>query len=279
MLRRGSLATPWGRLARARGARRRACRRDAAARAASGATSMRPSTRSNCICRCWPASQPGVAVVPILVGEHVARRRRRARRCARRARRPAAGSCSAASSDLSHYHPRADGAAARRRWCSRSFEPCDAEGLMNALERDPGHACGGVPAVAVMRASRALGATAGGVRQYGDSGDASGDLSSRRRLCQRGLDRGGMRRAGRTMSDARCWRWRGGRWWPPCGGRRCRRPSGPASSTSVAGAFVTLECAGELRGCIGQVEPATAGRRRRALRAAPRRWRIRASRR
>ncbi len=58
-----------------------------------------------------------------------------------------------------------------------SFEACDAESLMNALERDPGHACGGVPAAAVMRASRAVGATAGGVRQYGDSGDASGDLA------------------------------------------------------------------------------------------------------
>ena len=39
----------------------------------------------------------------------------------------------------------------------RSFEACDAEALMSALERDPGHACGGVPAAAVMRASRASG--------------------------------------------------------------------------------------------------------------------------
>ncbi len=60
----------------------------------------------------------------------------------------------------------------------RSFEACDADGLMSALERDPGHACGGVPAAAVMRAcARSWSATAGGVRQYGDSGDVSGDLA------------------------------------------------------------------------------------------------------
>jgi MEMO1 family protein len=119
--------------------------------------------------------QPGVAVVPILVGEHS---RAVADALGDALVRATAGRrvVFAASSDLSHYHPRA---AARRldEFVLRSFETCDAEVLMNALERDPGHACGGVPATAVMRASRALGATAGGVRQYGDSGDVSGDLA------------------------------------------------------------------------------------------------------
>jgi AmmeMemoRadiSam system protein B len=119
--------------------------------------------------------QPGVAVVPILVGEHT---RDVAAAIGDALVRATAGRrvVFAASSDLSHYHPRAT---ARRldEVVLGSFEACDAESLMNALERDPGHACGGVPAAAVMRASRAVGATVGGVRQYGDSGDASGDVA------------------------------------------------------------------------------------------------------
>lgn len=118
--------------------------------------------------------QPGVAVVPILVGEQS---RAVADALGDALVRATAGHrvVLAASSDLSHYHPRA---AARRldEVVLRSFEACDAEALIDALEREPGHACGGVPAAAVMRASRALGARAGGVRQYGDSGDVSGDL-------------------------------------------------------------------------------------------------------
>ena len=82
----------------------------------------------------------------------------------------------AASSDLSHFHPRAQ-ARQLDDHVLRSFEACDADGLMSLLERDSGQACGGVPAAAVMRACRLGGATSGGVRQYGDSGDVSGDLA------------------------------------------------------------------------------------------------------
>jgi AmmeMemoRadiSam system protein B len=51
----------------------------------------------------------------------------------------------------------------------------DADGLMSLLERSPGHACGGGPTVAVMRAAKALGASDVRVLKYGDSGDVSGD--------------------------------------------------------------------------------------------------------
>ena len=57
-------------------------------------------------------------------------------------------------------------------------EQLDADGLMRALEREPPHACGGGPMVAVLHAARQLGATNARVLKYGDSGDVSGDKSS-----------------------------------------------------------------------------------------------------
>jgi len=82
-----------------------------------------------------------------------------------------------ASSDLSHYH---DAATAARLDAVvidrvRGFDP---DGLQRALDARPGHACGGGPMVAVMRAARALGARDARVLEYADSGDVSGDKSS-----------------------------------------------------------------------------------------------------
>jgi hypothetical protein len=57
-------------------------------------------------------------------------------------------------------------------------ERLDAEGLMQALEREPHHACGGGPMVAAMHAAKQLGATRARVLKYADSGDVSGDKSS-----------------------------------------------------------------------------------------------------
>jgi MEMO1 family protein len=175
MLRRGSMATPWGDLPV----------HAALADALGGETPLLADQRREIHAAehalelhlpLLARVQPGVAVVPILVGEHS---REVAYALGDALARAAVGRrvVLAASSDLSHFHTRAE---ARRRDDDvlRAFDRCDADGLMGALERDPGHACGGVPAVAVMRASRALGATAGGVRQYADSGDVSGDLAS-----------------------------------------------------------------------------------------------------
>ena len=82
-----------------------------------------------------------------------------------------------ASTDLSHYH---DARTARRLDgvvvdCIANF---DVDGLQRALDERPDHACGGGPAVAVMRAARALGAADAVVLNYADSGDVSGDKSS-----------------------------------------------------------------------------------------------------
>ena len=174
MLRRGSLATPWGALpVDATLAEALARETPLLSEERRGAHEAEHSLELQL--PLLARVQPGVAVVPILVGEPS------------RAVAEALGDALArvlgghrvvvvASSDLSHFHPRER---ARRLdgEVLRAFDACDADGLMHALERDPGHACGGVPAVAVMRAARALGATNGGVRQYGDSGDVSGELT------------------------------------------------------------------------------------------------------
>ncbi len=79
-----------------------------------------------------------------------------------------------ASSDLSHYKSAKtasflDGQVAD---LVEKFEP---EELMELLQRNPEHACGGGPIVAVLKAARALGAGTARVIHYGDSGDVTGD--------------------------------------------------------------------------------------------------------
>jgi AmmeMemoRadiSam system protein B len=82
-----------------------------------------------------------------------------------------------ASSDLSHYEDAAT-AQALDAVVLRHVESLDADGLMDALEREPRHACGGGPIVAVLDAARRLGASSARVLDYADSGDVSGDKTS-----------------------------------------------------------------------------------------------------
>lgn len=82
-----------------------------------------------------------------------------------------------ASSDLSHYLD-ARAAGVMDAQVIESVESGDAERLMQTLERQPDHACGGGPMVAVMRAASLRGANASRVLQYADSGDVSGDKSA-----------------------------------------------------------------------------------------------------
>jgi AmmeMemoRadiSam system protein B len=75
-----------------------------------------------------------------------------------------------ASSDLSHFNP----AGIANRLDAQvvaDIERFDPDGLMSRLESAPDHACGGGPIVAVMKASRALGAERARVLRYADSGD------------------------------------------------------------------------------------------------------------
>jgi AmmeMemoRadiSam system protein B len=82
-----------------------------------------------------------------------------------------------ASTDLSHYHD----AVTAARLDGRVIEyvsTFDFDGLLDALDAFPDHACGGGPTVAVMRAARALGAQRADVLKYADSGDVSGDKNA-----------------------------------------------------------------------------------------------------
>ncbi len=85
-----------------------------------------------------------------------------------------------ASTDLSHYFDAATAATldGRVQDCVRAN---DADRLMALFEEYPEHdrgryvACGGGPAIAVMKAASALGAADGRVLKYGHSGEVSGD--------------------------------------------------------------------------------------------------------
>jgi hypothetical protein len=82
-----------------------------------------------------------------------------------------------ASSDLSHFLE-ARVAAGLDRAVLDCVERFDPDALMGVLGARPDHACGGGPMVSVMRAARALGARAGRVLRYADSGDVSGDKTA-----------------------------------------------------------------------------------------------------
>ena len=82
-----------------------------------------------------------------------------------------------ASSDLSHFETAAIAEKMDQVVMDRVAD-LDPDGLMDALEREPHHACGGGPIVSVLHAARQLGATRAGVLRYADSGDVSGDKSS-----------------------------------------------------------------------------------------------------
>ena len=176
-----------------------------------------------------------------------------------------------ASTDLSHYLE--SRAAARhdgrvQRYVNQ-FEP---EGLLEELEHYPEHergrfvGCGAGPAVSVMLAARALGATNARVLRYATSGDVSGDFGAvvgylaaalagsipcRRRAHEphdgRGLPlhAGGAARAAGVARRAVAACLNGAA--PPA----LDDPDLPAFE---AGAFVTIEKGGELRGCIGSLE-------------------------
>ena len=125
----------------------------------------------------------GVPIVPLVMGFQqretaFALGDALARVIAERSRRGAAGRVLlVASSDLSHFHD-APTAAAMDAVVLENVEQLDADRLMDALEHEPHHACGGGPIVSVLRASTQLGAVHARVLKYGDSGDVSGDKSS-----------------------------------------------------------------------------------------------------
>jgi MEMO1 family protein len=127
---------------------------------------------------------PGTPIVPLVMG-HQTRETAFALGDAIAAAIAAAGEATGeardvlivASSDLSHYED-ARTAAAMDGVVLQAVEAFDADGLMRALEREPRHACGGGPMVAVLHAAARLGASSARVLRYADSGDVSGDKSA-----------------------------------------------------------------------------------------------------
>jgi AmmeMemoRadiSam system protein B len=87
-----------------------------------------------------------------------------------------------ASTDLSHFFdaPTAQSLDARVQEAVAAFDP---ESFLRLFEGYPSHergryvACGGGPAISVLLAARALGASDARVLRYGHSGEISGDLS------------------------------------------------------------------------------------------------------
>lgn len=121
---------------------------------------------------------PGVPIVPMVMGHQT----RETAFALGAAIGRAVAACTpeallVASSDLSHYED-ALTAAGLDRVVIQKVESLDADGLMQAIEAEPRHACGGGPMVAVIDAARRLGATQARLLQYADSGDVSGDKSS-----------------------------------------------------------------------------------------------------
>jgi MEMO1 family protein len=119
---------------------------------------------------------PEAAIVPLLMG-HQTEAAARALGDGLAAALDGRRALLVASTDLSHYH---DAATAARLDavvidCVARF---DADGLQAALDRQPEHACGGGPTVAVMRAAKLLGARSAVVLNRADSGAVSGDLSA-----------------------------------------------------------------------------------------------------
>jgi AmmeMemoRadiSam system protein B len=124
---------------------------------------------------------PGVPIVPLVMGQQTrdaafALGNGLAAACRVRDEE-SGGILLIASSDLSHYENAAV-ASAMDAIMVRHIEALDPEGLMNELEREPRHACGGGPMAAVLQAAKRLGAAEARVLRYGDSGDITGDKSS-----------------------------------------------------------------------------------------------------
>ena len=119
---------------------------------------------------------PGTAIVPLVMGRQTADT---AHALADALGRVLGGrrALLVASTDLSHYH---DAVAASRldTVVIDHLSRLDADGLQQALDACPEHACGGGPVVAVMRTAVQLGARDAVVLNYADSGDVSGDKSS-----------------------------------------------------------------------------------------------------
>jgi MEMO1 family protein len=124
---------------------------------------------------------PDAAIVPLLMGRQTGKTiRALAAALGGVLRGPKKRVLLVASTDLSHYFDAKTATALDSR-VSDCVAACDPERLLRVFEEYPEHergrfvACGGGPAIAVMLAARAGGATHGRVLKYMNSGQVSGD--------------------------------------------------------------------------------------------------------
>ena len=175
-----------------------------------------------------------------------------------------------ASSDLSHYHPYLEAKKLDQIVLDR-IAAFDSEGLSRELNKGTCEACGAGPMVTVMLASRKLGANKSRVLHYANSGDVTGDKSGvvgyvaaafyanpgikagRLHTAQGkvGVDLGLSDEEKKTLHEI------------ASEAIRSRLLKEPAPERTIQseklkehrGAFVCLHLDGELRGCIGMIEP------------------------
>ena len=191
---------------------------------------------------------PELRIVPLLMGSQtrsevsalagalVARPARQGARC-----------CSPPAT-CRHYHP----AAVANRLDAlvvEDVERFDPEALMDRIERNHEHACGGGPMVAVMKAARALGADRATVLRYADSGD----VGERTRAAWWATCPRRSRHEGRHGSRPRNDEGSEPRWPVP------RRPAAPGPARGARGAPGRGPAAGPLLfpGCAPPGEPSS----------------------
>ena len=170
-----------------------------------------------------------------------------------------------ASTDLSHFHPY-ERAVELDQVVLKHVNDFDPEGLSKDLKKGKCEACGGGPTVAVMLASRMLGANRGEVLHYANSGDVMGDRSSvvgymaaalyhtnnperGQKKGKVGVDLGLSEEEKRTLHEiARTVIWN------KASGKKV--PAFQIKSKWLKeprGAFVSIHKGGALRGCIGNI--------------------------
>lgn len=173
-----------------------------------------------------------------------------------------------ASTDLSHYHPYAR-AVQLDRIILDDIQAFDAQKLSQDLDSGKGEACGGGPVVAVMVAAKELGANRAKVLKYMNSGDVTGDRSAvvgyaaavffrnsaalkkepdrRKAGISLGLteeEKKTLRQIAQSAIERRL-----------KGEKPSKIDIGGEQLKANRGAFVSLHKHGQLRGCVGTIQP------------------------
>ena len=174
-----------------------------------------------------------------------------------------------ASTDLSHFHPY-DEAVRRDKVILEDLRAFDPQKLAQDLNSGKGEACGGGPVIAVMVAAKGRGANRGQVLKYLNSGDVTGDRSGvvgyvsavfwknpQTLAKEMGRKKAGIS-LGLTEEEKKTLRQIA---HSAIKGRlRGQKSSEVEVLTETLkekrGAFVSLHMHGQLRGCIGSIQPA-----------------------